>query len=159
MRLDTWWRSPRALLRPDVAVYRAEDEPADRRGAFRVPPQAVLEILSEDTHHDLVRKDGVYAKFGVARRAYLDPAERYGWWWRADDTDHREPVVSWPSTAGPSCGSTAAGCCWPRRPRLTAGQQPVACASARHTWCMRSDPSLVIRSVSSATDPSRGCRG
>lgn len=65
LRLDTWWLSPRA----------------------------VLEILCNDAHHGLVRKDAVDAEFGVTRRGYLDPTQRHGWWWRADDQDHRQPVV------------------------------------------------------------------
>ncbi len=36
VRLDTWWMSPRGKIRPDVAVYRRGDEPADRYGAFQV---------------------------------------------------------------------------------------------------------------------------
>jgi Uma2 family endonuclease len=95
VRLDTWWLSPRGKLRPDVATYRPSDEPADRNGAFRVPPQVILEILSEDAHHDLVRKDEVYAEFGVARRGYVDSRQRYGWWCRLDGVDHDAPVATW----------------------------------------------------------------
>lgn len=95
VRIDTWWLSSRGLLRPDVAVYRGGDEPPERAGAFRVPPQAILEVLSDDAHHDVVRKDALYAELGVTRRAYLDPYERDGWWCRTDGTDHREPLVAW----------------------------------------------------------------
>lgn len=95
VRIDTWWLSPRGKLRPDVAVYRAGDEPEDRHGAFRVPPQAILEILSEDADHDLVKKDGVYAQSGVTRRAHLDAWGHFDWWLRADGVDHDEPVVQW----------------------------------------------------------------
>ncbi len=95
VRIDTWCRSPRGKLRPDVAVYRRGDEPANRRGMFGVPPQAVLEILSDDADHDLVRKEDVYAEFGVTRRAYLDSQERQGWWCRLDGVDHDAPTVAW----------------------------------------------------------------
>lgn len=94
VRLDTWWASPRGKIRPDVAVYRAGDVPQDRRGAFQVPPLAIVEILSDDAHHDVVRKDEIYAQAG-ARRAYLDPDERFGWWLRLDDIDHDGPVAEW----------------------------------------------------------------
>lgn len=43
----------------------------------------------------MVRKDDLYAEFGVGRRAYLDPYERDDWWLRAEGTDHREPVMAW----------------------------------------------------------------
>jgi Uma2 family endonuclease len=95
VRIDTWWRSPRGLLRPDVAVYRAGDEPAERTGAFQVAPQAVVEILSDDADHDLVRKDAVYAEQGVARRAHLDAHQRHGWWARLDGVDHTAPTAAW----------------------------------------------------------------
>lgn len=95
VRLDTWWHSPRGLVRPDVAVYRSGDEPTDRGGAFRVPPQAIVEVLSDDADHDLRRKDAIYAEHGVSRRAYLDPYERDNWWVRLDGVDHREPVAVW----------------------------------------------------------------
>ena len=95
VRLDTWWRSPRGKLRPDLAVYRPGDEPPNRHGEFHVAPQAILEILSEDADHDLVKKDGVYAQFGVTRRAYLDSYQRHDWWCRLDGVDHDEPEVRW----------------------------------------------------------------
>ncbi len=95
VRIDTWWMSPRGKIRPDVAVYRRGDEPADRYGAFQIAPQVILEILSDDADHDLVRKDGVYAQFGVARRAYLDARQRYGWWCRIDGEDHDGPTARW----------------------------------------------------------------
>ena len=95
VRLDTWWVSPRGKIRPDVAVYRPGDEPADRFGAFHVTPTAILEILSDDAHHDLVRKDAIYAEARVAHRAYLDMRERYAWWCRLDGDDHDEPAAEW----------------------------------------------------------------
>lgn len=94
IRLDTWWVSARGKVRPDLAVYRPEDRPATRR-AFRVPPSATLEVLSEDAHHDLVRKDAVYAAFGVAHRAYVEPWGRYPWWCRVEGVDHDGPVAEW----------------------------------------------------------------
>lgn len=95
VRIDTWWLSSRGKIRPDVAVYRRGDEPTDRHGAFRVPPQAVLEILSDDAVHDLVHKNEIYAADGVSRRAYLDPRQRFGWWLRLDGVDHTAPTVTW----------------------------------------------------------------
>lgn len=95
VRIDTWWMSPRGRLRPDVAVYRRGDEPADRFGAFRVAPQATLEILSDDADHDLVRKDGIYEQFGVTHRAYIEMRDRYAWWCRLDGVDHDAPTVTW----------------------------------------------------------------
>lgn len=94
VRIDTWWLSPRGRLRPDVAVYRPSDVPTPRRASFAVPPRAVVEILSRDDHHDLVRKDAIYREFGVPT-AYLDPDERHGWWLRLLDVDHTDAVVEW----------------------------------------------------------------
>lgn len=96
VRLDTWWKSPRGKLRPDLALYRDGDQPTNRRGSFKVPPFAIVEILSSDAHHDLVRKDAIYTEFGVTRRAYLDmEADRFGWWLRLDGVDHTDPEVTW----------------------------------------------------------------
>lgn len=94
VRLDTWWRSRRGLLRPDLALYRPEDRPASRR-SFRVPPWGIVEVLSDDAHHDLVRKDAVYVDLGVERRAYLEPWGRFAWWCRLDGQDHDTEVVTW----------------------------------------------------------------
>lgn len=95
LRIDTWWMSPRGKIRPDLAVYRPGDQPTDRRGAFRVAPTAIVEILSADDHHDLVRKDAIYAEAGVRRRAYVDAFQRYGWWCRLDGTDHAGDTADW----------------------------------------------------------------
>lgn len=94
VRIDTWWRSPRGKLRPDVAVYAPSDVPEDRQGMFAVPPRAIVEILSADAEHDLVRKDEIYAEHGV-RRAYLEPFGRFDWWLRLDGVDHDGAVVHW----------------------------------------------------------------
>lgn len=94
VRLDTWWRSARGRIRPDLALYRAQDRPANRR-SFKVAPWATLEVLSDDAHHDLVRKDEIYAEQGVVRRAYLEPWGRYPWWCRLDGADHDGPVATW----------------------------------------------------------------
>ena len=94
VRLATWWLSPRGKIRPDVAVYRAGDEPADREGAFQVAPLASVEILGDDDHHDLVRKDALYAQAG-ARRAYLDWRQRHGWWLRLDGAEHDGATAAW----------------------------------------------------------------
>jgi Uma2 family endonuclease len=94
LRLDTWWFLQRGKLRPDVAVYRREDRPEKVHGGFRVPPFAIVEILSDDAHHDLVRKDEIYADHGV-RRAYLDTHRRWGWWLRLDGEDQEGRHASW----------------------------------------------------------------
>ena len=94
VRIDAWWHSPRGKIRPDVALYRPEDRPANRK-AFRVAPWAIIEVLSDDADHDLVRKDGVYAALGVAHRAYVEPWDRYPWWCRLDGVDHDGPVATW----------------------------------------------------------------
>jgi len=92
--LDTWWESSRGKLRPDLALYRPDDVPANLK-AFRVPPWATLEVLSDDADHDLVRKDGVYRDFGVGRRAYLEPWGRQRWWCRLDGVDHVGASATW----------------------------------------------------------------
>lgn len=92
--LDTWWESPRGKLRPDLALYRPEDRPANLR-AFRVPPWAILEVLSDDADHDLVRKDAVYRDLGVARRAYVEPWGRQSWWCRLDGVGHGRGTAVW----------------------------------------------------------------
>lgn len=86
---------PRGRLRPDLALYRRGDEPANRYGPFRVAPSAILEILSDDAFHDLLHKDEIYRQYGVTRRAYVDPQQRIGWWCRLDGTDHTAPTVVW----------------------------------------------------------------
>lgn len=92
--LDTWWTSHRGRIRPDLALYRPADVPESLK-AFRVPPWATLEVLSDDADHDLVRKDGIYADFGVARRAYVEPWGRYDWWCRLDGVPHAAPSAMW----------------------------------------------------------------
>lgn len=94
IRLDVWWIFPRGKLRADLAVYRPQDRPENRK-AFRVPAQAILEVLSDDGDHDVVRKEGMYAEYGVSHRAYLDPHRRDGWWARADGVDHDGPTAIW----------------------------------------------------------------
>ncbi len=70
----------------------------------------ILEILSDDADHDLVRKDGVYAQFGVARRAFLDPRRRHGWWSRIDGVDHDGPDVRWHLDGWPELRFGRDGC-------------------------------------------------
>jgi hypothetical protein len=94
IRLDTWWLLDRGKLRPDVAVYRRGDQPEKPSGGFRVPPRAIVEIISEDSHHDLVRKDEIYAEAGV-RRAYVNDLPRFDWWIRLDGVDHAGPEATW----------------------------------------------------------------
>jgi hypothetical protein len=94
IRLDTWWLLDRGKLRPDVAVYRRGDQPDRPNGGFRVPPQAIVEIISEDAHHDLVRKDEIYAEAGV-RRAYVNYLPRFDWWCRLDGVEHTGPQATW----------------------------------------------------------------
>jgi hypothetical protein len=96
--LDTWWHYVRAnglsgKIRADVAAYRLADLPAAGK-VFRSPPRFSLEILSDDAVHDLVAKDDVYAEHGT-RRAYLDPDERGGWWWKADGVEHTAATATW----------------------------------------------------------------
>jgi hypothetical protein len=93
LRIDTWWMSHRGKIRADLAIWRPEDRPANRK-AFRVPPRAVLEVLSDDGRHDTVTKDEVYAEAGSVR-AYLDPRQRDGWWLRAGGAEHRAPTATW----------------------------------------------------------------
>lgn len=93
---------PRGKLRPDLAVYRDGDQPEDHHGAFHVPPLAVVEILSEDAEHDLVRKDELYAQFGVTSRAYLDARQREGWWCRIDGADHTNAFADWQTPGWPA---------------------------------------------------------
>lgn len=92
--LDTWWESPRGKIRPDLALYRPQDVPPSRK-AFRVPPWATLEVLSDDADHDFVRKDGLYAAFAVAHRAYVEPWGRFDWWCRLDGVPHSGPSATW----------------------------------------------------------------
>lgn len=89
VRLDTYWFGDGVRLRPDLAVWRRADRPADG-GAFTAPPVAVVEVLSSDADHDLVRKAAVYAAHGVAAW-FVDPARRHGWWIAAD-SGHRVSV-------------------------------------------------------------------
>lgn len=92
--LDVWWLSQRGRIRPDLALYRPQDVPANLR-AFRVPPWATLEVLSDDADHDIVLKDGIYAGAGVARRAYIEPWGRFDWWCLLDGEPHAGPAVTW----------------------------------------------------------------
>ncbi len=78
VRLDTYWFSVDQRLRPDLAIWSADDRPADG-GAFTRPPLAVFEILSADADHDLVRKATIHRRHDVANW-FVDPAERHGWW-------------------------------------------------------------------------------
>ncbi len=94
VQLDTWWVSPRGKIRPDVALWRPEDVPANLK-AFRVPPWATVEVLSDDADHDLVRKDGVYADLGVARRAHVEPWGRFDWWCRLDGVPFDGESATW----------------------------------------------------------------
>ena len=96
--LDTWWHYVRASglsgkIRADVAVYRIAALPEAGK-VFRLPPVASIEVLSDDALHDLAAKDDVYAEHG-ARRAYVDPDERYGWWWQADGQQVSGPQATW----------------------------------------------------------------
>lgn len=85
--------APREAARADVAIWHAQDRPANGR-AFRRAPYAILEVLGDDGRHDTVTKDDVYTQFGV-RRGYLDPRRRWGWWVRLDGVDHDGPTARW----------------------------------------------------------------
>jgi Uma2 family endonuclease len=92
VRLDTYWFGDQTRLRPDLAMWRTSDRPADG-GAFTMPPVAVIEVLSSDADHDLVRKAEIYRAYGVAAW-YVDPAERNGWWLTDGLTQHRGENVT-----------------------------------------------------------------
>lgn len=92
---DTWWFGPRGKLRADIGVYaEAALPPTIREKVLRVAPLAIVEVLSDDAHHDLVRKDGVYAGAG-ARRAFLDFYPRTAWWCRLDGQVVTAPRATW----------------------------------------------------------------
>ena len=79
IRLDTYWfASSPTRLRPDIAIYRQRDRPADG-GAYRVPPLAIFEVVSDNADHDLVRKRAIYREHGVVTW-FVDPKRRHGWW-------------------------------------------------------------------------------
>jgi hypothetical protein len=96
LMLDTWWFSRRGKIRADVGVYRPEDFQAPGK-VFWDAPQAIIEVLSADRHHDLVRKDDIYAEFGV-RRTFIDPEAIEGWWAQVDGIPVEGPTASleWP---------------------------------------------------------------
>lgn len=103
--LDTWWHyvrpdGRRGKIRADVGIYRVEDLP-DAGKVFLRPPVAVVEILSDDALHDLASKDEIYAQHS-AQRAYIDPDQRYGWWWRADGNDVDGALARWVLDGWPS---------------------------------------------------------
>lgn len=96
--LDTWWHYERKMgpggkIRADLAIYAESDVP-DLAQVFRAAPLASLEIVSDDAVHDTVAKDSVYEEHR-ARRAYLDPRQRDGWWLRLDGIDHDGPSAQW----------------------------------------------------------------
>ena len=99
LRLDTYWFAAEGTLRPDLALWRAADRPADG-GAFRLPPLAVAEVLSADRDHDLVTKAAVYAAHGVDLLV-VDPAQVDGWWCRAGGSDVREARTTWQPAGWP----------------------------------------------------------
>lgn len=90
---DTWWFLASRKVRPDVGVWRRADVPSDG-GVFRRPPVAVVEVLSEDRDHDLVRKHALYRAEGV-QSVFIDPSVREGWWLRVGDRDVVEPAFEW----------------------------------------------------------------
>ena len=100
VRFDTWWVSTRGKIRPDLALYRPQDRPPNRK-SFRVPPRATLEVLSDDVDHDLRRKDALYADFGVAHRAYVEPWGRFDWWCRIEGVEHTGETATWPLRGWP----------------------------------------------------------
>ena len=93
LRLDTYWFAREGKFRPDLALWRATDRPADD-GAFRAPPLAVVEVLSADRDHDLVTKAAVHAAHGVDLLV-LDPAQVDGWWCRVGGGDVRAATATW----------------------------------------------------------------
>jgi hypothetical protein len=93
LMLDTWWFYARGKIRADLGVYRPEDfKPPSK--VFWDAPQAIIEILSADAYHDLVRKDAIYAEHG-SRRTFIDYELREGWWARIDGVDHDGPTATW----------------------------------------------------------------
>jgi len=90
---DTWWFLPSRKVRPDVGVWRRADVPPDG-GVFRRPPVAVVEVLSEDRDHDLVRKHALYRAERVPA-LFIDPSRQEGWWLRVADRDVDEAAFDW----------------------------------------------------------------
>ena len=93
LRLDTYWFAAEGKFRPDLALWRAADRPADG-GAFRAPPLAAVEVLSADRDHDLVTKAAVYAAHAVDLLV-LDPAQVDGWWCRVGGSGVRAATTTW----------------------------------------------------------------
>lgn len=90
---DTWWFLQSRKVRPDVGVWRRTDLPSDG-GVFRRPPVAVVEVLSEDRDHDLVRKHALYRAQEVPA-LFLDPSRSEGWWLRVAGHDVDEASYEW----------------------------------------------------------------
>jgi Uma2 family endonuclease len=64
---------PSTVVQPDLLYLRPERVDADVRRPIRVPPDLVVEVLSPSNRaHDLVRKRGIYERFGVPELWFVD---------------------------------------------------------------------------------------
>ncbi len=71
--------APRRGRRPDISIYFSRDHKLPRRGALRVPPDVIVEVVSSpprDGRRDRVEKVGEYAAFGARWYWIVDPRLR-----------------------------------------------------------------------------------
>lgn len=71
--------APRRGRRPDISIYFSRDHKLPRRGALRVPPDVIVEVVSStprDGRRDRVEKVGEYAAFGARWYWIVDPRSR-----------------------------------------------------------------------------------
>jgi Uma2 family endonuclease len=102
--------SKRCGRKPDLSVFLTRDRKLPRRGAARIPPNVVIEVVSRrarDRRRDRIEKLGEYAAFGVRWYWLVDPYARSlevlelgegGWYTHA--LDAAEGVVAVPGCEG-----------------------------------------------------------